>query len=83
MMNYRTSTDNAWQAFRSIYWTLAGAMAIVLVLLAVLGFGPGGRNCTSVAATASADRAAAVAVAQQPAKRFACRIGSSTSRPSA
>jgi hypothetical protein len=36
---------NAWQTFRSVYWTLAAAMAIVLVLLAALGFGPGGRNC--------------------------------------
>jgi hypothetical protein len=77
-MNNRTSTDSAWQAFRRIYWTLAGAMAIVLVLLAVLGFGPGGRNCKALAATASADGAAAVAVAQQPAGRFACRWGGST-----
>ncbi len=82
-MNYRTSTDNAWQAFRRIYWTLAGAMAIVLALLAVLGFGPGGRNCTLAAATASADRTADVALAQLPAERFACGMGGSTSRPGA
>lgn len=81
-MNYRASPDNAWQAFRSIYWTLAGAMAIVLVLLAVLDFGPGGRKCEAVAA-ASADSATAEAVAHQPDERFACRMGSFTSRPSA
>ena len=77
-MNYRTSQDKAWQAFRRVYWTLAGAMAIVLLLLAVLGFGPGGANCKAVA-PASAYAAAAVTVAQQPAERFACRMGDSTS----
>jgi len=82
-MNYRTSQDKAWQAFRRVYWTLAGAMAFVLVLLAVLGFGPGGTNCTAIAATAHADGAAAVALTQQPAERFACRMGDSTSRPGA
>jgi hypothetical protein len=80
-MNDRTSTDNAWQAFRRIYWTLAGAMAIVLVLLAVLGFGPGGRNCKTPAATAGAEGAAAVAQARQPAGHFACQAGASTTPP--
>ena len=78
-MNYRTSQDKAWQAFRRVYWTLAGAMALVLVLLAVLGFGPGGNNCKAVSAATSADGAAAATVAQQPAERFACRMGDSTS----
>jgi len=77
-MNDRNAPDKAWQAFRRIYWTLAVAMAIVLVLLTVLGFGPGGTNCRAVAA-ASADGAAAVTVVQQPAERFACRTGDSTS----
>jgi len=78
-MNYRTSQDKAWQAFRRVYWTLAGAMAIVLLLLAVLGFGPGGANCKAVAPATSAYAAAVVTVAQQPAERFACRMGDSTS----
>ena len=82
-MNYRTSQDKAWQAFRRVYWTLAGAMAFVLLLLAVLGFGPGGTHCKAVAATTSAEGSATVAVAQQPAERFACRMGGSTSRPGA
>jgi hypothetical protein len=82
-MNYRTSSDTAWHAFRSIYWTFAGAMALALVLLAVLGFGPGGRNCKAVATAAGADGTATVAVAQQPAEHFACRMAGSTARPGA
>lgn len=82
-MNYRTYPDNAWLAFRRIYWTLAGAMAVVLVLLAVLGFGPGGRNCQVVAATAGVDDAAAFVVAQGPAKGLSCGMGGSALRPSA
>ena len=78
-MNDRNAPDKAWQAFRRIYWTLAVAMAIVLVLLTVLGFGPGGTNCKAVAAATSAYAAAVVTVAQQPAERFACRMGDSTS----
>jgi len=38
----------------------------VLLLLAVLGFGPGGTNCKAVAA-ANADGAATLAVAQESA----------------
>ena len=82
-MKQRTTPNNAWQAFRRIYWTLAAAMAIVLVLLAAMGFGPGGRHCKVVAGTASADGAAAVAVGLQPAERYACRIGGATLRPGA
>jgi hypothetical protein len=82
-MPYRTSQDKAWLAFRRIYWTLAGAMAIVLALLAVLGFGPGGRNCNPVAATASADGAPPVASDPLPAERLACRTGGPGSRPAA
>ncbi len=62
-MNYGTSSRNAWQTFRSVYWTLAAAMAIVLVLLAALGFGPGGRNCQPASPTA-ADGAPRVATQQ-------------------
>jgi hypothetical protein len=74
-MQYRSSANNAWQAFRRVYWTLAGAMAIVLVLLAVLGFGPGGRNCKPMANTASAGSAAGMAAAHPHEERLACRVG--------
>jgi Na+/H+ antiporter NhaC len=60
-MNDHTTSNDAWQTFRSVYWTLAAAMVIVLLLLAVLGFGPGGRNCkpaATVAATTAAEDAA-------------------------
>jgi hypothetical protein len=71
-MNDRASPDNAWLAFRRIYWTLAGAMAIALVLLTVLGFGPGGRQCKAAATTASADGATPETVSRPPAERLAC-----------
>jgi hypothetical protein len=56
-MNDSTSSD-AWQAFRRVYWSLAVALAALLVLLAFMGFGPGGRNCAatpSAAATPSSE----------------------------
>jgi Na+/H+ antiporter NhaC len=73
-MNTRSPASDAWQTFRSVYWTLAAAMAIVLVLLAVLGFGPGGRNCKPVtsAATSAAAEGAGMATATQPSPQAAC-----------
>jgi hypothetical protein len=73
-MNHATPSRNAWQTFRSVYWTLAAAMAIVLVLLAALGFGPGGRKCQPASPTA-AEGAAQVAAHQAPADPHACLKG--------
>jgi hypothetical protein len=49
-MNDATTSD-AWQMFRRVYWSMAVALAALLLLLALMGFGPGGRKC---AATTSA-----------------------------
>jgi hypothetical protein len=69
----RTASDDAWAVFRRVYWTLAAAIAAVLLLLAVLGFGPGGRNCQPTVAAAS--DGAAVGVAARPSERPACLAG--------
>jgi hypothetical protein len=69
-MNTRSPASDAWQTFRSVYWTLAAGMAIVLVLLAVLGFGPGGRNCQPVGSAAA--EGAAVVAAAQPGRPAPC-----------
>jgi hypothetical protein len=49
-------------------------MAFVLVLLAALGFGPGGRNCQPASPTA-ADSAAPVATQQASSDLHACLKG--------
>lgn len=73
-MNHANPSRNAWQSFRSVYWTLAAAMAIVLVLLAALGFGPGGRKCQPASPTAAAD-AAPAATQQASSEMHACLKG--------
>jgi hypothetical protein len=72
-MNPSTPSSNAWQMFRRVYWTLAAAMALVLLLLAVLGFGPGGRNCAATVA-AAAQPQPAMQAAQAP-QRQSCGLG--------
>lgn len=72
-MNPSTSSNNAWQMFRRVYWTLAAAMALVLLLLAVLGFGPGGRHCGATAATA-AQSTPTMQAAHAP-QRLSCGLG--------
>jgi hypothetical protein len=64
-MNDSTSSD-AWLAFRRVYWSLAAALAALLVLLALMGFGPGGRNCATKT-TAAAPTPATGSTAQLPA----------------
>jgi hypothetical protein len=48
--NPSTTSTDAWQMFHRVDWTLAAGMA--LALLAVLGLGPGGRNCQAAASVA-------------------------------
>jgi Na+/H+ antiporter NhaC len=72
-MNASTTSTDAWQMFRRIYWTLAAAMALVLLLLAVLGFGPGGRNCKAES-SAAAQAAPAVLAGHTP-QRLSCGLG--------
>lgn len=58
-MNDATSSD-AWQMFRRVYWSIAVALAALLLLLALMGFGPGGRNCAAATSSAvDADRTVA------------------------
>jgi Na+/H+ antiporter NhaC len=72
-MNPSTTSTDAWQMFRRVYWTLAAAMALVLLLLAVLGFGPGGRNCKAEASMAA--QAAPAMHAEHAPHRVSCRVG--------
>ena len=72
-MNPSTPSNNAWQMFRRIYWTLAAAMALVLLLLAVLGFGPGGRNCKAEGSAAA--QAAPAVLADHAPQRLSCGLG--------
>jgi hypothetical protein len=39
------SPSEAWKAFRRVYWSLAALLAIILLLLWLMGYGPGGRKC--------------------------------------
>lgn len=72
-MNPTTTSTDAWQMFRRVYWTLAAAMALVLLLLAVLGFGPGGRNCKL--ATSAAAQPAPALLADHAPHRLSCGVG--------
>ena len=72
-MNASTTSTGAWQMFRRIYWTLAAAMALVLLLLAVLGFGPGGRNCK--AEVSAAAQPAPAMLADHAPQPLSCRLG--------
>lgn len=70
-MNNRFPSSEAWQNFRRVYWSLAGALVVLLALLAAMGFGPGGRNCKPIS-TAAAPGATVVA-AGQAAEPLSCR----------
>jgi hypothetical protein len=70
-MNDATTSD-AWQVFRRVYWTLAVALAALLVLLALMGFGPGGRNCAATPSAATGDPAKAAASGAPAQTRAAC-----------
>jgi len=39
------SPSEAWKAFRRVYWSLAALLAVILLLLWLMGYGPGGRKC--------------------------------------
>jgi hypothetical protein len=72
-MNPSTNSTDTWQMFRRVYWTLAAAMALVLLLLAVLGFGPGGRNCEAKASAAA--QPVPAMLAEQAPQRQCCGVG--------
>ena len=48
----QNTPSEAWQAFRRVFWSLAALMAALLLFLALMGFGPGGRMCKAVAGSA-------------------------------
>jgi outer membrane protein OmpA-like peptidoglycan-associated protein len=57
----RNNVSPAWVSFRRVYWTIAATLAVLLLLLWAMGFGPGGRACKVVGTAASSAPAAAAA----------------------
>jgi hypothetical protein len=72
-MNQPTPSYDAWRQFRRVYWSLAAIMAILLALLAALGFGPGGRKCPAASPTAATS--APLLAAHDTAAGYACLKG--------
>ena len=62
-MNHTVSANPAnsadWAAFRRRFYTVAAVVAALLALFWLLGFGPGGSMCKSVALTGAATSAPA------------------------